>query len=232
MVWCADLEFGTGNILLIFILEFRPSCNKTAILWLLIKCGKCSDHTGHPYGKYGPDKQTGSLDQPCLVSRGNLANKSRVAARYPTRRQNLWSDLLVKWMESSRSFWEAPDQQTSGTQKPQSLTLSNWKSRVAARYPMRHQHLWSDLLVKWMESSRSFWDAPDQQTSGTPKNTIAHTLKLKASYDILNGKLLNSILQRYRIPGLVIHLWMSASLVSTQALNTMVCCTILTCTCM
>ncbi len=122
----------------------------------------CSDHTGHPYGKYGPDKQTGILDQPCLVSQGNLAKKSRVVTGYPITRQHLWSDLLGRWMESSRSFWEVPAWWTSGN-----------------------------------------------------RNNLSHTLKLKASYDILNRNFLNSILQRYRIPGLVIHLWMSASLVST-----------------
>ena len=70
---------------------------------------------------------------------------------------------------------------------------------------------------KCVKSSRSFWEAPDQQTSGT--NNLSHTLKLKASYDILNGNFFNCILQRYRIPGLVIHLWMSAGIVSTTGMT-------------
>ncbi len=88
------------------------------------------------------------------------------------------------------------------------------KSRVVTSYPIMRQHLWSDLLKRWLESSRSFWKVPAWWTSGN-RNNLSHTLKLEASYDILNGNFLNCILQRYRMSGLVIHLWMSASLVST-----------------
>ena len=70
------------------------------------------------HGNYGfPIKavwQTGILNQPCLVSQDNLANKSRVVTGYPMTHQYLWNDLLGSWLESTGSYWKAPAWLRSG----------------------------------------------------------------------------------------------------------------------
>ncbi len=60
-------------------------------------------YTGSPFQWCFPKgvvtTQTGILNQPCLVSQGNWANKSRVVTGYPMTRQHLWSDLLGNLLE-------------------------------------------------------------------------------------------------------------------------------------
>ena len=79
---------------------------------------------------------------------------------------------------------------------------------------MTHQHLWSDLLGSWLESTGSYWKAPAWQRSGN-SNYYTHITQTESILWHWNGNFLNCILQRYWMPGLVIHCSMSASLVST-----------------
>ena len=81
---------------------------------------------------------------------------------------------------------------------------------------MTRQHLWIDLLGSWLESTGSFWEAAAWWTSGN-SNYYTHITQTERILWHWNGNFLNCILQRYWMPGLIIHCWMSASLVSTTA---------------